>query len=151
MQGRFFSACGLWGSTLAFSPSQLSDAQVGQPYEVRIAISGNSGPHCKSVNSNSQFRPPVWGQTCQGRPAIEPLRLWWNRNRLQRKRRAAPPRTHFSSKSGHHERLVLVPMNRIGTICRQQVHVVLVAAAGNQAATRPSMSALTFQNSSGRS
>ena len=38
------SACGLWGSTLAFSPSELSDAQVGQPYEVRIAISGNSTP-----------------------------------------------------------------------------------------------------------
>jgi hypothetical protein len=42
-------------------------------------------------------------------------------------------------------------MNRIGTICRQRLHVVLLAATGNQAATRPSMSALTFQNSSGRS
>ena len=51
---------------------------------------------------------------------------------------------------GHHERLVLVPMNRIGTICQQRVHVVLVAAAGNQAVTRPSMSALTFQNSRAR-
>ena len=38
------SACGLRGSSLVFSPSQLPNAQVGQAYEVRIAVSGNSTP-----------------------------------------------------------------------------------------------------------
>lgn len=38
------SACSLSGSALVFSPSKLSDAQIGQPYEVRIVISGNSTP-----------------------------------------------------------------------------------------------------------
>jgi Putative Ig domain len=37
-------SCRLSGSTLGFSPSQLPDAQVGQSFEVRIVISGNSTP-----------------------------------------------------------------------------------------------------------
>lgn len=37
-------ACSCTSAPLAFSPTELPEAQVGQPYEVTIAISGNHTP-----------------------------------------------------------------------------------------------------------
>ena len=37
-------ACSCTSAPLAFSPTELPEAQVGEPYEVTIAISGNHTP-----------------------------------------------------------------------------------------------------------
>jgi hypothetical protein len=37
-------ACSCTGAPLAFSPPKLPDAQVGEPYEATITVSGNHTP-----------------------------------------------------------------------------------------------------------
>ena len=50
-------ACRITGSVLVFSPSQLPDAQAGQPYEVTIIISGNRTPLNDIYVSDGQLPP----------------------------------------------------------------------------------------------
>jgi hypothetical protein len=50
-------ACPCTGTPLAFSPTELPEAQVGQPYEVTIAISGNHTP-VFIISVDSEELPP---------------------------------------------------------------------------------------------
>jgi hypothetical protein len=50
-------ACPCTGAPLAFSPTELPEAQVGQPYEVTIAISGNHTP-VFIISVDSEELPP---------------------------------------------------------------------------------------------
>lgn len=50
-------ACPCTGAPLAFSPTELPEAQVGQPYEIAITISGNHTP-VFLISVDSEELPP---------------------------------------------------------------------------------------------